>query len=271
MRFTNLSSFPALLDNPDPILDTAQRINVPIDGDSPFGGSVTIYDHSTFMPTMRSPNSGIGSGGGGGASGGANDDADVLAQVTPLTRQEVSKLHRHVIQVRRVVRMTGKGKVSAMAAMCVVGNGNGLVGFGQGREENAGPAAAKAFQNAVKNMDYVHRFEARTIDRSLVGDFSATKVYMRPRPPGFGLRCPPAVHAIARSCGITDLSASILGSTNPINVCRATLTALWGGSNPTGLGDGIGGRARRSDLGIGAKTIQEIEMERGRRFRHVAR
>lgn len=87
--------------------------------------------------------------------------------------------------------------------------------------------------------------------------------------PGFGLRVPPAVHAIARSSGITDLSASITGSTNPINVCKAVLSALLSGAGPTGMGNGLGGSARRQDLGEGAKTLEDLEIERGRRYRVV--
>lgn len=86
---------------------------------------------------------------------------------------------------------------------------------------------------------------------------------------GFGLRCPPVVHAIARSCGISDLSASITGSTNPLSVCRATLNALYGGAKPLAMGDGFGRRGRREDKGEGQKTLEDLEVERGRRFRPV--
>lgn len=88
---------------------------------------------------------------------------------------------------------------------------------------------------------------------------------------GFGLRCPQTVHSVARSAGISDLSASISGSTNPLNVCRAVCAALWGGAHPVGLGDGLGGSARRKDLGQGVKSIEQIEVERGRRFRVISK
>lgn len=94
---------------------------------------------------------------------------------------------------------------------------------------------------------------------------------LRPRPAGFGLRVPPVIHAIARACGISDLSASILGSANRHNVVKATLQLLWGGSAPLGLGDGVGGSMRRKDKGVGLKTVRDIELARGRRLRGVHR
>lgn len=74
---------------------------------------------------------------------------------------------------------------------------------------------------------------------------------------------------MARAAGITDLSASILGSTNPQNVLKATLQVLWGGSAPLGLGDGLGGSMSRRDRGVGMKTVRDIELARGRRLREI--
>jgi len=80
---------------------------------------------------------------------------------------------------------------------------------------------------------------------------------------------PPSIHAVARSAGLSDLSASIRGSTNPSAVVKATLQALWPGSAPIGLGDGLGGKARRADKGTGPRTREEIMRERGRRLEEV--
>lgn len=110
--------------------------------------------------------------------------AEVLSQLTPLQQSEINSLHRHILSIRRVVRMTGKGKIASIAVAVVVGNGKGLVGFGQGKDEVHSNAAVKAFKQAVQNMDYVNRFESRTIQRSVTGEWGATKVHLRPRPPG---------------------------------------------------------------------------------------
>ncbi|PWN95597.1 hypothetical protein FA09DRAFT_283394, partial [Tilletiopsis washingtonensis] len=122
--------------------------------------------------------------------------------------------------------MSGKGKNESMRAVVVAGNGRGLVGVGEGKDANAGGAVKKAFQNAVKNFDYVERFEGRTIATTVKGKFSSSTVTMRPRPPGFGLRAPPSIHALARSAGIADLSASIEGSTNETNVLKCAMGML---------------------------------------------
>lgn len=165
--------------------------------------------------------------------------------------------------------MTGKGKNSKMSALVVAGNGRGLVGYGEGKDANAGKAAKKAFHEAVKMMDYVERYDGRTITAEAKLKWGSTTVTLRPRPAGFGLRVPPAIHAIARSCGISDLSADILGSKNQQNVVKATLQLLWGGSAPLGLGDGLGGPMRRRDKKVGIRTLRDMELARGRRLREV--
>ena len=261
-------SFPSLLDEPHPILDSYHHVQNPATAENPFPSSVTFFnDTKLFEPTRPTSESLILSG--GDAVGAEVDSAAYLATVTPLSVAEINGLHRHIIQVRRVVKMTGKGKNASLAALMVTGNGRGLVGYGDGKDINNGRAIKKAFHQAVKGMDYVERYDDRTIPAEVKGKWGGTTVTLRPRPAGFGLRCPPAIHAIARSCGISDLSASILGSTNRHNVVKATLQLLWGGSAPLGFGDGVGGSMRRGDRGTGMKTIRDIELARGRRLRPV--
>jgi len=200
------------------------------------------------------------------------ESVKALANVTPLSTSEISKMHRHVLLVRRVVTMRTKGKLASMYALVVAGNGRGLVGFGEGKDDNAGKAARKAFNEAVKNLGYVKRWEARTIEGEAKGKWSATEVVLRPRPTGFGLRVPPVIHAIARSAGLSDLSASIRGSSNPVNVVKATIGLLCGGvAAPPGLGDGMGGSLRRGDRGRGMRERDEISRARGRRIEEVLR
>ncbi len=77
------------------------------------------------------------------------------------------------------------------------------------------------------------------------------------------------IHSLARAAGIADLSASLRGSTNPLNVVKAACQILWSGHNPNGLGDGLGGRGRRNDKGRGMPDAREIELARGRKLREV--
>lgn len=287
-----LSTFKHFLDRPHPLLDESVQDLISGSGSTSFGSEVNIYNHEKhFTPRPPSSASLIMEGGTEATSEDSSEDssskkgkkgrsatassststeqAQMLAQMTSFSIEEIMTFHVHTVESRMVTRMTGKGKQQSYSMLTVVGNGDGLVGFGSGKDENIAPAVTKSVTDAILHMDYVQRFEKRTIERSMEGKWSAAKVQLRPRPPGFGLRCPPTIHAIARSAGITDLSASIIGSTNPWNVVRATLGLLWGGAHPAGLGNGIGGKSKRSDRGQGAKTIEDLEIERGRRYREV--
>ena len=291
-KLDDFASMSALLYHPDPILDSSYTLNNPPTQAYPIPSSVTMHNTNpetggpVFPQTPPSASSLVLSAGGG--AGNEIDSISYLSSVTPLTSSEIQALHRHTIVIKRVVRMTTKGKVSSMYALVVAGNGRGLVGYGEGKDTNAGKAAKKAFHEAVKRMDYVKRSEGRTIFTEWSSKWGASNVTLRPRPAGelrmcssaeattdgygsagFGLRVPPVIHSLARAAGISDLSASIKGSANPINVIKAACQILWGGSLPSGLGDGIGGSARRNDRGHGIPDLREIELARGRRFRPV--
>lgn len=108
----------------------------------------------------------------------------------------------------------------------------GLVGVGRGRHELAPVAGDTAFRRAVLAMDYVAKFENRTLfghGADLKAKFGATTVIMRARPPGFGLQVPHVLHRLLSACGIRDASATIEGSRHPGNVLAAGLQILHGG------------------------------------------
>ncbi|KAK0544096.1 28S ribosomal protein S5, mitochondrial [Tilletia horrida] len=276
----SLATFPTLLKHPHPILDAGTFAET-ID---PFTGAVRsrveffnsetpIFDYVRSEFADQLPASAQTDGDGGGGSSNMEAEAlKALADVTPLSVAEISQLHRHVLLVRRVVTMRTKGKLASMYALVVAGNGNGLVGYGEGKDDNAGKAARKAFNEAVKSLGYVTRWEGRTLEGEARGKWSASEVVLRPRPTGFGLRVPPVIHAIARSAGLSDLSASIRGSSNPVNVVKATIGLLCGGAAaPPGLGDGLGGSLRRGDRGRGMRERAEISRARGRNIEEVLR
>lgn len=117
-------------------------------------------------------------------------DADPLRQLAEdktlnLSLRDLRDLHRYPLVVRRVVNMTSKGKQPSMSVLVVVGNGKGLLGYGEGKAENVTQAADKAFVQAVKNMDYVQRKDNRTVwSESMKAKWGATTVEIRSRPPG---------------------------------------------------------------------------------------
>ncbi|KAH9443982.1 hypothetical protein MJO28_013704 [Puccinia striiformis f. sp. tritici] len=182
-----------------------------------------------------------------------------------LDERDLRKLMKFTLVTKRVVNQTGKGKIPSMYTLVVVGNGKGLVGCGEGKSERMGDAAASATKQAIKSLAPVNIFEGRTIHSELRSKFHATEIVMRPRPPGFGLRCSPFVHQVAKAAGISDLSAKVTRSNNPMNVIKMCLMMLQSGGSPIGMGDGFGGRGKRLEKGIGMRTGEELAMMRGRR------
>ncbi|WFD31721.1 28S ribosomal protein S5, mitochondrial [Malassezia sp. CBS 17886] len=269
-----LAKFPRLLQERDARLDAADESAVrrEPDAQNPYGGSVAVYnDAHRYFPTPPPPVQAVMR-----ATGGAGDEVNsesYLSSVTPLSAPEVAALHRYNIKLKRVVNMTGKGRVASWYAMVVAGNGRGLVGYGEGKDMNAGRANKKAFHAAVKNMDLVsvHRSKsgANTVETTVEGRWGATRVVIRPRPAGFGLRVPDVIHPVARAAGFTDLSAALYGSSNAMNVVKAALQVLWGGSAPQRMGGGVRGPMRRNDKGQGARSRREMEIARGRKLEEV--
>ncbi|KAK4053381.1 28S ribosomal protein S5, mitochondrial [Microbotryomycetes sp. JL201] len=197
---------------------------------------------------------------------GQDDSVAYLAQVTDLTPNEIRNLHRYPLVLKRVVNMKTKGKTPSMYSLVVVGNGNGLVGVGEGKDDAANKAVSKAFTQAVRSMDYVDRYDDRTVWGTMESNFGTCKIQMRSRPPGFGLRVNPHIHQVAKAAGITDLSAKVYGSRNPTRVIKLATAMLHGGSNPVDLG-GFGQTKgqRKNKKTAGMQTADEVGRSRGRK------
>ncbi|KAH9917172.1 ribosomal protein S5 domain 2-type protein [Fomitopsis serialis] len=167
----------------------------------------------------------------------------------------MSSLYIHNLLSRNVRQQTGKGKISRQQVITVVGNQNGLVGVGIGKSDGFPEAFAMATRSALRNMDYVERFEDRTVWTEMEHKFGATRVIMRPRPVGFGLRCNPNIYHILKAAGIKDVSAKVWGSRNPMQVAHTVMQMLLPGCEPLGMG-----------MRVGMRTKDEIERERGRKL-----
>ncbi|KAI9282742.1 ribosomal protein S5, C-terminal domain-containing protein [Sporodiniella umbellata] len=151
---------------------------------------------------------------------------------TPLDAFEQRDLMKKALVVKRVVNMNGKGKQPSMYALVVVGNGKGLAGYGEGKDEEATRAIRKATNRAIKNLRYFNRYDERTLSMDLTHKFHATTLEVRARPPGFGIRTNHYVHEICKCIGIKDISAKVRGSTTPMNVIKATFEALSNTKQP---------------------------------------
>lgn len=115
---------------------------------------------------------------------GEDDSTAHLSSITDLSPLEIRSLFRFPLIVKRVVNMKSKGKMPAMYSLVVVGNGKGLVGVGEGKDDTANKAVSKAFNQAVRSMDYVERYEDRTVWGTMEHNFGSCKIQMRSRPPG---------------------------------------------------------------------------------------
>ncbi|GAA6041066.1 hypothetical protein JCM8097_004701 [Rhodosporidiobolus ruineniae] len=197
---------------------------------------------------------------------GEDDSVAHLAQVTQLSAGEIRNLYRFPLVVKRVVTMKSKGKMPSMYALTVVGNGQGLVGVGEGKDETAQKAVQKAFSQAVRSMDYVERYENRTVWGTMRSNFGTCKIEMRSRPPGFGLRTNPYLHQVAKAAGLSDLSAKVYGSRNPTRVIKLAVQMLQGGKSPLDMGGFAQSKGqRRNKKTQGMESAAAIGRARGRR------
>ncbi|PAV15463.1 ribosomal S5 domain 2 [Pyrrhoderma noxium] len=222
-------------------------------------GTVNVRNDPSYMAVDKELNDMIKDGG----NTEMNEEKDASIMVRDRRRVAV---HKYPLVKRRITQQTGKGKKHRMYQLVVVGNGDGLVGYGEGKHEEMSEAHNKAYIEAVRNMDAVDRFEHRTIWTDMSIKFGSTRILMRPRPVGFGLHCNPNIHQVLKAAGIKDVSAKVWGSRNPINVIKATCMMIQAGNAPLSMGNGIGGKGRRLDAGSGMRNKESVERDRGRKL-----
>jgi small subunit ribosomal protein S5 len=136
-----------------------------------------------------------------------------------------SDLIEKVIKIRRCAAVVKGGRRFSFNGMVVVGNGRGKVGCGYGRANEVPPAVDKAVKDGERNMVTVP-LEGSTIAHPVKGHFGASDVVLLPASPGTGIIAGAAVRAVCEAAGIHDVLTKNYGSTNPINVVKATLDAL---------------------------------------------
>lgn len=113
-----------------------------------------------------------------------SDDSDVLSAMTGLTPNEIRDLQKKALVIKQVKNMTRKGRITTMYALVVVGNGNGVAGYGEGKHDEAPTAIKKATNKAIKSLRYIERYDDRTIYHDIEHKFHGTRIKLWARPPG---------------------------------------------------------------------------------------
>ena len=140
-------------------------------------------------------------------------------------RREEDEFKEHVVSINRVSKTVKGGRIYKFAALIVVGDGKGTVGFGIGKSGEVPDAIHKGIEDAKKNLIKVAT-RGSTIPHEVIGAYGAGRVLMKPAAPGTGVIAGGPVRAVIEAAGIRDIRTKALRSTNPCNVVRATIQGL---------------------------------------------
>ena len=146
-----------------------------------------------------------------------------------------SEFSDKLVGINRVAKVVKGGKRFGFAALVVVGDLKGRVGFGHGKAREVPEAIRKATEEAKRSLVKVPLRDGRTLHHDSIGRHGAGKVVVRSAPPGTGIIAGGAMRAVFEMVGVQDIVAKSLGSTNPYNVVRATFDALQAQENPRGV------------------------------------
>jgi small subunit ribosomal protein S5 len=138
------------------------------------------------------------------------------------------ELKDYVVKIRRCAAVVKGGRRFSFNALVVVGDGKGRVAYGYGKANEVQPAVEKACKEGEAKVRRSNPYSLRgtTIPHRVIGRYGASKVIMIPAGPGTGVKAGPGVREVLQACGITDILTKVHGSTNPINLVKATLHGL---------------------------------------------
>jgi len=141
-------------------------------------------------------------------------------------REEGSDLIDKLVSINRVAKVVKGGRRFGFAALVVVGDGKGKVGYGAGKAKEVSDAMRKALDSAKKSMVRIPLREGRTLHHDLYGRFGAGKVIIRTAPAGTGIIAGGPMRAVFEALGVQDVVAKSVGTSNPHNMLKATFDAL---------------------------------------------
>ena len=130
-----------------------------------------------------------------------------------------------LVSINRVTKVTKGGRTFSFSAIVVVGNGNGVVGYGLGKAKEVAAAISKGIDDAKKNLIKVPILKG-TVPHEQIAKYSGARVFLKPAAPGTGVIAGGAMRAVLESVGVKDVLAKSKGSSNPHSVVKATIAAL---------------------------------------------
>ena len=230
----------------------------PIATDRPQGGDTGGGD-------ARGPRGGRGGARGGGDRGGRDNRGgggrrDDRRGGRPGADDGGEELIEKLVHINRVSKTVKGGKRFGFAALVVVGDGKGRVGFGHGKAREVPEAITKATTSAKKKMVRVPLKEGRTLHHDGKGRFGAGKVNLRSAPAGTGIIAGGPMRAVFESLGVADVVTKSIGSSNPYNMVRATFDALTDQTSPKSVAQRRGKKVADL-LGRGGASPVEAEAD----------
>lgn len=141
------------------------------------------------------------------------------------------ELNEELVTINRTSKVTSGGRTFSFSAVVVVGDGQGKVGLGLGKASEVPVAIKKAMETARRNMETVV-LNGTTLQHATIGRHGASKVFMRPASEGTGIIAGGAMRAVFTALGVENVLAKCLGSTNSVNVVKATIQGLTSMANP---------------------------------------
>lgn len=154
-------------------------------------------------------------------------------------------LHEKLVAVSRNAKVVKGGRIFSFAVVVVVGDGKGKIGVGRGKAREVPIAIQKAMENARRNMVWV-QLNGNTLQHQVVARHGASKVFMKPASEGTGIIAGGAMRAVFEVLGVQNVLSKTIGSSNPVNVVRATIRGLTSMASPEYIAEKRG------------KTVDEI-------------
>jgi len=148
---------------------------------------------------------------------------------------ENNELSEHLVSINRVAKVVKGGRRFGFAAIMIVGDNKGRVGFGTGKAKEVPEAVRKATEDAKNKMIRVNLKDNRTLYHDIVGRFGAGKVILRSAAPGTGIIAGGPMRALFESLGVKDIVAKSTGTSNPHNMIKATFDAFKQSESPKSI------------------------------------